>query len=72
MRTHLLDRIIKTITEALPAIVWDKDGTAGIPFHLRDGHVASLLVGLGIKVVIDVLDPDSLVLMSSIGIFREA
>ena len=53
---NLLDVLIQNISETLPATLWHKNGVTIVAFHLRNGHVAPLLVLLDVKVEVLVLD----------------
>ena len=48
--TLLLNIIIQNIPEALPATLRNKNIVAIVPFHLRDGHVTTLLAALDVKI----------------------
>merc|ERR1712126_115072 len=53
---NLLDVLIQNISEPPPATLWHKNGVTIVAFHLRNGHVAPLLVLLDVKVEVLVLD----------------
>lgn len=65
---HLLDILVKNISEILPATLRDEDGVAIISLDLRDGHVAPLLVPLNVKVKVLVFDSDVLILRPTHGV----
>ena len=62
LRSHLFDIIIQDVPEVLPPTLWYKDRVPIVAFHLRDGHVATLLVRFDVEVEVFVLNPEMFVL----------
>ena len=59
---YLFDIIIQNIPEVLPATLWYKDGVPIVAFHLRYGHIPTLLVLFNVEVEVFVFNPEMFVL----------
>ena len=59
---YLFDIIIQNIPEVLPPTLWYEDGVPIVAFHLRYGHIPTLLVLFNVEVEVFVFNPEMFVL----------